>query len=146
MRALRKPVLEFYSHRDFHVIEMRRGYKIQHSSITRERNGKTMKAGEQCSERSQRNLMVAICLRCHPESKGILESRQSGAHSRRSRSARASSRIGYACSKGPSQGGPEKVPEEGRWSLIPELFDGKTNTSERVRTWERENPGKVFYD
>ena len=60
MRALRKPVLEFYSHRDFHVIEMRRGYKIQHSSNTRERNGKDKEGlgSLVLFERSQRNLMV----------------------------------------------------------------------------------------
>ena len=148
--ALKKPVLEFYSQRDFHVIEMRRGYKIQHSSITRERNGKDDEGlgSLVLFERSQRKQLIRYfpAPATPPKPPASANPQEENEKPNGLRESQVENRNGNV-NKG---AGPPAVKPVRRVVVpfnpgIPRSM-GKAGTSERVKRWRADNPGKTFYD
>ena len=148
--ALKKPVLEFYSHRDFHVIEMRRGYKIQHSTITRERNGKDEEGlgSLVLFERSQRNQLIRYLPAPATPPKPPADTNQEKKNEDPTGLRESQVEIRDENVE-ESTGAPAVKPV--RRVVVP--FNpgiprsmGKIGTSERVKRWRADNPGKTFYD
>jgi hypothetical protein len=147
--ALQRALLEFYMHRDFHVIKLPTGHRVKHSSISRDRTRDDKKGFGALfiTERGQRNQFVRFIPQTPPlihlpkVNKEVLE--EAGDTWTQEQKTAVEAVVEPVANK------PAKKPR--RRVVVP--FNpslprtmGTQNTNKKVKTWLKDNPGKVFYD
>ena len=147
--ALQRALLEFYMHRDFHVLKLPTGHRIKHSSITRERTGDdNMGLGALfVTQRGQRNQFVRFIPHTPPlvhlprVNKEVLEEEGSQWTDEQQKA------MGSAVKS------IEKMPKKKPKRRVVVPFNpslprtmGTKSTKKQVKKWLKDNPGKVFYD
>ena len=148
VRALQRALLEFYMHRDFHVVKLHKGHRIQHSSMTRERNGKDDEGFGTLfiTQRKQRDQYLRFIPAKPPRiyvpevNREVLEEEQDKWTEKEKKAV-----------KGVLDGaGPEPAKNKRRIVVpfnpgVPRSLGTRT-TRKQVKDWLKKNPGAVFYD
>jgi len=147
--ALERALLEFYMHRDFHVIKLPTGHRVKHSSISRDRTRDDNKGFGALfiTERGQRNQFVRFIPHKPPlihlpkVNKEVLE--EAGDTWTEEQKAAVEAVVEPL---------PNKTAKKPRRRVVvpfnPSLprTMGTRNTNKQVKKWLKDNPGKVFYD
>ena len=148
VRALQRTLLKFYMHRDFHVVKLHKGHRIQHSSITRERNGKDDEGFGTLviTQRKQRDQHLRFIPGKAPKVHVPEVNREVLREERDNWTPEAKKTVEAAVKKAP----PKKAVQRKRIVVpfnpgVPRSL-GTRNTRKEVKEWLKKNPGTVFYD
>ena len=147
--ALQRALLEFYMHRDFHVIKLPTGHRVKHSSISRDRTRDDEKGFGALfvTARGQRNQFVRFIPHTPPlihlpkVNKEVLD--EAGDTWTQEQKAAVEAVV---------EPGSKKNAKKPRRRIVvpfnPSLprTMGTQNTNKQVKKWLKKNPGKVFYD
>ena len=147
VQALERAVLEFYLHRDYHVIKTGPTHTVRHSSITLDRSGRadnefaTLFITRRGLRDQRFRIVYSAPVKQHiPEVNAeVLEERTDLKDDRRKALENHLPKAKPRANRAPTRPVPPFNP------TIPRNV-GTKNVSPKVKTWLKKNPGEVFYD